>query len=311
MTLTLQSAVNDWLSVIKRAKSARTYITYKSSASVFMASIQANLPPRSPVGQLDESHFGEFLKALKYGSPRTEKHHATIMTLFFEYLSAKRIAQINMDSIRFMRRNETRKVPKRLRKMDFSAVARIAAAVSKIEPTKGDIITARAKALVLLMAESGLRAFETVGLKTADLDFEKRRGVVIGKGDKEARFVLGAETVKAIRAYHAARKLRSEWVFISHSNRSQKDAFPIRNMDTVRRDVRHICDLILTEAPEYRITPHQFRHFFATQVWRETGDIVQAQTALRHGNIATTQGYVHTGEEDLQKLEDSLRKARR
>ena len=301
----IQSAVNDWLEIIRRAKSARTHKTYKSSASVFLSSLE--IPVTSSIAKLDESHFGAFLQRLKTSSPRTEKHHATIITLFFEYIAAKKIATVNMDAIRFMRRNETRKVPKRLRRMDFSAVAKVAATVPRIEPAKADLVTARAKALVLLMAESGLRAFEAIGLRKSDLDFEMRRGVVIGKGDKEARFVLGAETIKAIRAYHAVRGFESEWIFTSHSPRHSKAAHPI-NTDSARADVRRICSMLLDADPEYRITPHQFRHFFATRVWRETGDIVQAQTALRHDNIATTQGYVHTGDEDLEKLEASLGK---
>ena len=307
--ITLQSAIDAWLEVIERAKSKATLINYKSTAWVFRDSIQNELPPNSKISGLTEEHFGIFLTSLKYGSPVTEKHHATVMTLFFEFLSAKGIQKINMDAIRYMRRNETRKVPKRLRKMDFPAVAEIVSKVREIRPGR-DICLARAKALVLLLSHSGLRAFEAIGLQVDNLDFKKLRGVVIGKGNKEARFIIDQDVVNGLREYHSLRKEKTNWLFISHSLRDRKIPRPIET-DTARLDVMRVCDLLLSHAPEYKITPHQFRHYFATRIWRETGDIVQAQTALRHDSIGTTQGYVHTDMEDLERLEDSLIKARK
>lgn len=304
---TLDSALADWLAVIKRAKSPGTYTTYKSTASIFAAVIH----PRAgtPLSNLSEADYETFLSYLKAGSPVTEKHHATIIALFFEYLSAKGICKINMDAIRYIRRNETRKVPKRLRKMDFPAVAEIAERVINIRPGK-DVLLARAKAFVLLLCRSGLRAFEAAGLKMSDLDKKKSRGTIIGKGDKEAYFMLDDEVREALRAYHALRKEESNYIFISHSKRDAKQLPHPIETDTARRDVLRICDLLLDREPDYKITPHQFRHYFVTQVWRETGDIKQAQSAARHDNIATTENYIHTDDTDMEMLASKLKKRR-
>jgi integrase len=302
---TLSSALSDWLLVIHRSKSINTHNTYKAAASVFVYALKSD-PPLSTV---TESEYESFLTYLKDGNTRTEKLYATIIALFFEYLSAKGIRKINMDSIRYMRRNETRKVGKRLRKMDFPAVESIADKVIAIKPRK-DVLLSRSKAFVLLLCRSGLRAFEASKLRISDLDVKRMRGKTIGKGDKEAYFIFDEDVYQAIREYHAIRKEQSDYVFISHSKRDAKSKPHPIDPDTARLDVDRICNLILERAPEYKITPHQFRHYFVTQVWRETGDIKQAQAAARHDNIQTTEGYVHTNEEDMDKLAGKLKKSR-
>lgn len=305
--VTIEQAVNAWLSVIKRSKAQRTYITYASSARIFLAIISEMVKPTAPASQLSDAHFEKMITELKYGSPSTERHHATIITLFYEFLSAKKyVKQENlMDSIRYMRRNETRKVPNRMRKMDFPAVTQIAETAKSIN-AKHNVILARAKALVLLLAQSGLRGSEACSLRVQDLDFERMTGVVIGKGNKQAPFMLDADSAKAINEYHALRKEKSDWLFLSHSNRDAKNLRPIE-YGTARHDVEMVCNLLLESSPKYKITPHQFRHYLVTTIWRKTGDIESARLAARHKNIATTQGYTHDDESDLIRLKKKMK----
>jgi integrase len=304
---TIQSAVNDWLAVIKRAKSERTHITYASSARIFLASISDMIEPTAPAFELSELHFEAMIDNLKSGSASTERHHATVITMFFEFLSAKGyVSQANlMDSIRYMRRNETRKIPKRMRQMDFPAVTQVVHTVKDINP-RGNVILARAKALVLLLAQSGLRGSEVVSLKVQDLDLNTMTGVVIGKGNKQAPFMLDLDSAKAINEYHKMRNEESDWLFLSHSNRDAKAPRPIE-YGTAWRDVSMICDILLSEIPKYKITPHQFRHYLVTTIWRDTGDIESARLAARHESIATTKNYIHDDESDLVRLKKKMR----
>ena len=304
-TVTVSSALFNWLTIIQRSKSKNTYQTYSYAASVFRRSLVKNIP----IASLSEKHYETLLAYLKKKHPHTEKLIATIIALFFEYLSAKRIHTVNMDSIRYMRRNETRKAGKRLRKMDMPALEEIDEKVMKIE-VKDDFLLARAKAFVILLSRSGLRASEAAGLKMSDLDTKTLRGIIIGKGDKEGYFIIDEDVISAIREYHRVRKAQSPYVFVSHSLRnSWKPPRPI-DSDTARRDVEKICSLLLERSPKWRVTPHQFRHYFVSQVWKETGDIKMAQELARHDNITTTENYIHADEKDMNKAAGRLKKRR-
>lgn len=119
--------------------------------------------------------------------------------------------------------------------------------------------------------------------------------------------MLEAESVKAIQEYHNLRAAKSDWVFLSHSNRDAKAPRPIE-YGTARRDVEMIAGVILKSQPKHKVTPHQFRHYLVTSVWRETGDIESARLAARHENIATTQKYVHDDVGDLLALKKKMKK---
>ena len=304
--MTVFSALDTWLETVKRSKSRNTWRTYNYAASVFRKSMGRNIP----LEQLTATHYEAFLVYLKSMEPATEKLIATIMALFFQFLSAKELRKINTDSIRYMRSNETRKVGRRIRKMDMPSVAEIAEKIVALK-TGDDVILARAKAFVLTLCRTGLRAFEAGGLKTLALDGKKMRGVIIGKGNKEAYFIIDADMLVAIRKYHQLRKEKADYIFISHSKRDSKKTPRHIETDTARRDVILICNLLLEHEPEYKITPHQFRHYFVTQIWRESGDLKLAQDLARHDNIATTQGYVHTDDSDMTEAAEKLSKSRR
>lgn len=304
--LTVFAVLDMWLDTIKRSKSQNTWRTYNYAATIFRRSMGKNMP----LEQLTAKNYETLLVDLKSMKPATEKLVATIMALFFQFLSAKELRKINTDSIRYMRSNETRKVGRRIRKMDMPSVSEIASKIITLK-TGDDVLLARAKAFVLTLCRTGLRAFEAAGLKTSALDAKNMRGVIIGKGDKEAFFIIDHDVLVAIWKYHKLREEDSEYVFISHSNRDAKK--PPRHIQTAtaRRDVIRICDLLLEHEPKYRITPHQFRHYFVTEIWRESGDLVLAQELARHDNIATTQGYVHTDDSDMREASEKLSKSRK
>jgi integrase/recombinase XerD len=289
---TLKTALNGWLDVIYRSKSRNTHKTYRSVARAFLTMV-GNVP----ISKLSDSQYGTFLRWLKSSSPRTEKQKATVLALFYEYLAAKRIAPVNMDAIRYMRRNETRKVPRRLRKMDMPALSEIVQRVQSIKPQ--NIYTARAKAIVITLADTGLRAFEAASLKMSDIDRDSLQGIIIGKGDKERSFKVTRRMLKAIDDYHGMRrrkyKIVSEWIFLSHSKRHAKVVKPLDSRDTatIREDIRRIVLLTLERTPKWKITPHQFRHYLVTEVYKATHDIYAAKEAAGHESIETTTRYLH------------------
>lgn len=288
---TTYQALTAWLDMIKRSRSKATWSTYRAASEAFKREVMRR---DKPLKELSAHDYEAFVQALKAYTPRTEKLYATIVGLFFEYLSAKNLRRINTDTIRFTRRTETRKVPKRLRKMDMPAVSEIANNVAKIKPGK-DLYLHRAKTLVLFLCH-GLRAAEAVSLTLRNLNPAKLKGTVIGKGDKEGRFIFNRDCLNALTEYRSLHGHPTPYLFISHSRRHAKSTPKPIDTDTARRDVDRIVDVLLSDAPNIKITPHQFRHYFVTKIWREH-DLKTAQTLARHNNIATTENYIHDEED--------------
>lgn len=302
--MNIQTAMNGWLEIVKDNKSINTYKTSLAASRELLYSI-GNVPMRD----LTEDHYSRFLSKLKRHSPATEKLYATIIYLFFEYLTAKNIHPLNMAAMKYTRKNETRKIGDNLREIDKEQLAAFRSFVLGFDP-KDNLQLARAKAWIILAFESGLRAFELCGLRRNNINLTKRYGTVTGKGDKKAKFYFTDTSVVAINAYLKLRESQepkrganipadNRPLFVSHSRRRSRSLSPITT-DTARADLYRILVLCFGEKPN--ITPHVLRHFFVDAFLDETGNPELARKAARHANIATTQRYLHVDDEEVQSV---------
>lgn len=294
--------LNAWLLVKKQSKSVHTFNASKSAAKAFLRAV-GNLPLPS----LTENHYSIFLRALKTYNARTEQLYATLIFGWFVYLSAKDIKPFNLAKLKYARENEQRKPGKRLRKFDRQALEQLKELVVDVEVKKDDLPMARGKAMVILALDSGLRVSELCKLRVGDLDFERLRGSVIGKRDKERRFPFTKKSTKGIRAYLSMRKrLEPERgkelkpadvpIFVSHSKRGHSKLEPM-DTDTARLDLARIV-LFLPILPRDPITPHVLRHFAGNELRKATGDLELVSFLLGHESIETTKGYMHVEEDE-------------
>jgi site-specific recombinase XerD len=298
----LQTALDDWLVIIKENKSLNTYHTSLNASREFIK-ILGNMP----IENLNEEQYGIFLSQLKHHSPSTEKLYATIMYLFYEHLAYANKHPVNIAAMRYIRRNQTRKPGKRLRQIDADRLAEFKEFVLKFDPGNS-LPLARAKACITLAFESGLRAFEFCGLRLNNVDLTRQYGIIVGKGDKEAKFYFTDQTVSAIRSYLRLRSsqepdrgatvsLEDRPIFVSHSKRGHSRLSPI-DTDTARSDLKHLA--VLAYGEQEHITPHLLRHFFVNAILEATDNPETARKAARHESIATTQRYLHVDEKEVQ-----------
>jgi site-specific recombinase XerD len=298
----LQSAIDDWLSVVKENKSRNTYQTCLAASREFVRAL-GDLP----VEQLDEEQYSIFLSRLKHHSASTEKLYATLIYLFYEHLAHINKHPVNIAAMRYLRRNQTRKPGKRLRDLDSDKLAEFKQFVFSFD-AGNNLPLARAKAWITLAFESGLRAFEFCSLRLNNINLVKHYGIVIGKGDKEAKFYFTDQSVMAIRTYlqlRAAQEpgrgenvpLENRPIFVSHSKRGHSHLSPI-DTDTARADLKHL--VILAFGDDEHITPHILRHFFVNAILEATDNPETARKAARHDSIATTQRYLHVDEKEVQ-----------
>lgn len=146
--------------------------------------------------------------------------------------------------------------------------------------------------LLRLMLEAGLRAGEVVSLRPEHLNMTTCRLVVReGKGAKD-RVLWIEDDLRDLIGEWLERRPESPWLF------------PTRNGTKIQ--TRYLRALVkrLAKRAEIaelkRVSPHTFRHTFATELYRDTQNIRLVQRALGHADLTTTMIYTHIVDEELE-----------
>lgn len=161
----------------------------------------------------------------------------------------------------------------------------------------------RDRALFEMLYSSGCRVSEMASLKFSDFTSDFRSAVVTGKGKKDRRVYFEEDARNALALYLKERRER----FPMH----EKDgAFPIDNVFINQKGGAlspHGIWYIVSrysgiEGTNRQISPHAFRHTFATQMLNNGADIRMVQEMLGHASISTTQRYTHVTMERLKEV---------
>ncbi|NTW04682.1 MAG: tyrosine recombinase XerC [Peptococcaceae bacterium] len=165
-------------------------------------------------------------------------------------------------------------------------------------PFKDEILSMRDRALMETLYSSGIRVIELVNLDLEDLDFSRGELLVMGKGMKERLAPLGAYARKALSIYlersrpKLARDIFEKAVFLNYKGFRLTD-----------RGIRKILKKYAIEAGlQGNISPHTFRHTFATHLLDGGADLRAVQEMLGHKNLSTTQIYTHLTKEKLREV---------
>jgi site-specific recombinase XerD len=159
-------------------------------------------------------------------------------------------------------------------------------------------------AILETLRATGCRVGELVGLRTDDLEYgldakgnEVGSGLVHGKGDKYRKVYWDPWAWKALKAYHRARGAKKgQPAFCGHGNRNDGNAL------TTRHVARTIQRLALTAGVRNaeQVTPHYFRHVFATRALERTDNLALVQDMLGHASPVTTRVYAKTDDAQRQ-----------
>lgn len=154
----------------------------------------------------------------------------------------------------------------------------------------------RNKALIALLVDSALRISEALGLRIRDLNFAERTiSVRAGKGQKDSLAFFDAEAASCLRAWLAKRPTAhpDDFVFC------RRDGRPL-----TRHTALHILHRLSVRAGLPRkVGPHALRHYAATFILNETGDLELVRRVLRHETLAMALRYAHlTGSEVSAKF---------
>ncbi len=159
-------------------------------------------------------------------------------------------------------------------------------------PVDNSVLALRNKALLEFLYSTGARVSEMVALKIDDLDLIGGFVKVKGKGRKERLLPLGDPAVNSLKGYLDQRQDKSRALFVNQRGTALSD-----------RGVRDIIYRRIKQAAfTLKVSPHTFRHSFATHLLNRGADLRSVQELLGHSSIATTQVYTHLTIDSLKRV---------
>ena len=187
--------------------------------------------------------------------------------------------------------------PKQKRALpDTLSFEEIESMIQQIDLSKAE--GGRNKAILETMYSCGLRVSEVVNLKISQLYLDIGFIRVIGKGDKERLVPIGSSAAKYITIYKKNIRVHLD------INKGQEDVLFLNNRGSKLSRVMIfyiIKDLALKAGIKKTVSPHTFRHSFATHLIEGGADLRAVQEMLGHVSITSTEIYTHLDREFLRK----------
>ncbi len=156
----------------------------------------------------------------------------------------------------------------------------------------------RDTAILELFYAAGLRVSELANVTLQDVDLEARFVRCLGKGNKERIVPIGRKAVEALEKYVKVRPR-----FAGQARRSDRLFLSKKGAGFTRKGLHDLIKRCAKGAGITKhISPHTFRHSFATHLLEGGVDLRIVQELLGHADIATTQIYTHVSRDRLKKI---------
>ena len=269
----LTGAVAAWLGYLSdyRRLSPLTLAAYTRHLAAWLGWARDafdRLPPPAEFSRRDIIAYSRSIA----GGPNTIRAKLTALSSFFSWLEeTEEIAHNPVRGIRLPKK--ARRVVRTLTTDDF----------------RGLLAAARApwhRCLLELLWGTGLRCAEVRTLRLLDVDFEHDELLVRGKGQKERLVPMSSRVREAILAYlPRRRRFGGDTLLVNKAGK--------------RLDNRRVCEAVKILADRAgidraRVSPHKFRHTFATELVRAGADLKTVQELLGHEDPSTTMIYLHS-----------------
>lgn len=287
----MHPAIEEFVSALRAHNaSERTVAAYAGDLEQFVEFLCVRGMGEAFPGQVDRFHLRSYLADLaRSGAARTTQARklASLRAFYRHLVRTGRLERNPALALRTPRAD--RRLPGFLSEEEAAAVID-AAGLAGAEP-------ARDRAILEVLYGGGLRVSELVALDDSDLDLDAGLARVRGKGRKERLAPLGRSACAALREYLATRR-RSPGERAVFVNRRGKRL-------TSRSVARIVGSAAAGAAVPRRVSPHTFRHSFATHLLDRGADLRSVQELLGHASISTTQVYTHVTAERLRRAYDS------
>lgn len=275
---------------VERNFSKHTIRAYDSDILAYLIWLNGILPEQVNHAKIKE--YLLFIQKFNYSKTTLSRKISAIRT-FYRYLYRERIIEANpVSGLHSPKKNKT--LPKFLTNNEIEQILNNI----KIETPAGY----RNRTILELLYATGMRISELSGLNFENLNLAENEITVFGKGAKERIVLVSARAKEFLEKYiNLVRPMISETpqetnspVFIN------KTGYRLQPQ-SVRAAIKEIVDKI--QLPKV-VTPHVFRHSFATKLLENGADLRVVQELLGHASISNTQIYTHVSTERLKSVYD-------
>lgn len=270
---------------IERNYSENTISAYLSDLKSFNVFLEKNKINFKDVIN-DSKHIKSFFRQLskKKLSPRSIKRKFSSLSSYFIFLLDRKTIKNNPLNGIF-----TPKVPKAL--PEILTTEEINKVFFQSENTDNELLGLRDRCILEMLYSSGLRVSELCNLKVNNIQFDLDLIRFFGKGNKERMIPLTYYARKWLERYLTqSRRILSE-----RSTKGSKFVFLSNNgLPLTRAAVWQSVKKYINKASiPKKISPHTFRHSFATHLVDGGANLVEVQALLGHADISTTEIYTH------------------
>lgn len=282
----------------ERGRSAKTIENYGRYLTKFLAFAQTDSPQ-----QITEHLVSEFRLHLRQQSgtkvagsiepmkPQTQNYYLIALRSFLKYARQRGIKSLAPEQVELI------KVPNRsLDCISQSELVRLMAA-----PDTTTLPGLRDKAIMELLASTGIRTSELCNLSADDVDLTSTHFSVCGKGGQVRMVSLSAEAKKAVGAYLKKRTDTSKALFVQYGKNAQ-------NTHDLRLSPRTVQRILKQNAIKAgivcKVTPHVIRHSFATSLLDHGASLRSVQVKLGHLHIGATHVYTQTRRRSERSVEE-------
>lgn len=297
--MTWKQAISDYQNYLKieRGLSNNTIYSYTLDIKKLVKWLDKN-KIQITVTSISEDLLKEFIYHIaKEVKPRSQSRNISGLKGFFNYLVFEDYIKNNpLDLI------ESPKIGRKLpTTLSVKEIDNLIATIDLSKP-QGE----RNRAIIETLYGCGLRVSELTNLKISDLFFDEGFIKVTGKGNKQRLVPIGSITIKYLEIYR--KQIRVQQVLTNNILPQAKDTLFLnrRGNKLTRAMIFHIVKELVTKSEiNKNVSPHTFRHSFATHLLENGADLRAIQQMLGHESITTTEIYTHI---DKKHLTDVMNK---
>jgi len=287
-----QQAIKDYQNYLKieRGLSPNSIVNYTMDLEKLRSYLDEYSIAEKPV-HIRRETVQEFIYSIaKVVTPRTQARIISGLKGFFNYLVFEDYREDNpMDLI------ETPKIGRKL--PDTLSETEINSLIAAIDLSKPE--GERNRAIIETLYGCGLRVSELINLKLSDLYFDEDFIQVTGKGNKQRFVPISGINQKYINIYRNEVRvhlpIQKEYEDIVFLNRRGKQLTRAMIFTIVKQLAEKV-------GLQKNISPHTFRHSFATHLLENGADLRAIQQMLGHESITTTEVYMHVNRSHLSKV---------
>ena len=268
------------------ANTIEAYINDVSKLISFLEIKNCNLPPES-ITMTNLNEFIRWINELGLGA-RSQARIISGIKAFYKYLLLEDVIETDPTTLL-----ETPKIGRKL--PEVLSVEEIDLLIGHIDLSKSE--GQRNKAMVETLYSCGLRVSELINMKLSNIFFNQGFVRVTGKGNKERLVPVGSKAIHEIELYLIDRNrlpvISRESEDILFLNRRGRKLTRVMIFTIIK-------DLAEKSGIKKNISPHTFRHSFATHLIDGGADLRAVQEMLGHESILTTEIYTHLDREYLR-----------